>query len=145
MLLLLILAFAAETQDVASLKWMSGCWALERNGARIEEHWSLPVGGLMLGYSRTVRQDKVISSEQIRIESRDGKVAYIPIVGKQGPIPFALSKLTDMEVVFENPQHDYPQRIAYLKTDAGMTARTELLDEAKPRRQTFAYQRVACH
>lgn len=143
-ILLLAAPLWAAAPEVATLGWMSGCWVMERNGVKVEEHWSKPIGDVMLGYSRTIRPGKPTFFEQLRIESRDGKILYLPIVGKQGPIPFTLVKSGDSEVVFENPAHDYPQRIAYTRKGNELQARTELLDEAKPRPQRFAYQRTPC-
>lgn len=143
-LILLLLPLAAVAPEIAKLAWMSGCWALDRNGTRVEEHWSSPAGGVMLGYSRTIRPSRPTSFEQIRIEAKEGELLYVPIVGKQGPIPFTLVKSSEQEVVFENPKHDYPQRIAYKRLGDELHARTELLDEAKPRTQSFPYKRVTC-
>jgi hypothetical protein len=143
-MLLLVFPLMAAGPEVATLGWMSGCWALERNGVKVEEHWSKPAGEVMLGYSRTMRPGRPTFYEQLRIELREGVVSYVPIVGKQGPIVFGLKRSEDNEVVFENPMHDYPQRIAYARVGDELRARTELLDEAKPRPQNFIYKRVAC-
>jgi len=143
-MLLVVFPLMASGPEVASLDWMTGCWVMERNGVKVEEHWSKPAGEVMLGYSRTVRPGKPTFYEQLRIEVREGQVSYVPIVGKQGPIVFPLKKSTEREVVFENPTHDYPQRIAYTRVGDELRAKTELLDEAKPRPQNFVYKRVAC-
>lgn len=143
-LLIVAMPLLAAAPEVASFGWMSGCWVMERNGAKIEEHWSKPEGNVMLGYSRTMRPGRPTFFEQLRIEVRDGVPHYVPIVGKQGPIPFAWKRSGDNEVVFENPAHDYPQRISYQREGNVLRARTELLDEAKPRQQQFVYQRTNC-
>ena len=98
----------------------------------------------MLGYSRTMRPGRPVFFEQLRIEIKEGELTYIPLVGKQGPIPFALKKSGTNEVVFENAAHDYPQRIAYERVGEELKAKTELLDSAKPRTQSFNFKRVAC-
>lgn len=143
-MLLVVCPLIAAGPEVASLGWMTGCWTMDRNGVKVEEHWSKPAGEVMLGYSRTVRPGKPTFYEQLRIEVREGQVSYVPIAGKQGPIVFPLKKSSENEVVFENPSHDYPQRIAYTRTGDELRARIELLDEAKPRSQSFLYKRVAC-
>jgi hypothetical protein len=33
--------------------------------------------------------------------------------------------------VFENPEHDHPQRIRYVKTEEGMTATISLMDGSR--------------
>ena len=141
---LALVPLMAAGPEMASLSWMSGCWAFERNGARMEEHWSKPAGDLMLGYSRTMRPGRPVFFEQLRIELKDGELTYIPLVGKQGPIPFTLKKSGANVVVFENATHDYPQRIAYERVGDELKAKTELLDTANPRTQAFNYKRVSC-
>jgi hypothetical protein len=144
LLVVFMMPLMAAGPEVASLGWMSGCWAMERNGVKVEEHWSKPAGEVMLGYSRTMRPGRPTFYEQLRIGAREGVIQYVPIVGKQGPIEFALKKSGENEVVFENPGHDYPQRIAYVRNGDELRATTSLLDEAKPRPQNFVYKRVAC-
>ncbi len=134
----------AAGPEVASLGWMSGCWVMERNGVRIEEHWSKPAGELMPGYGRTLRRGRPASFEQVRIEVREGQIQYVPIVGRQGPIAFTLKSSGDQQVVFENPAHDYPQRISYTRAGDELRARTEVLNESNPRPQNFLYKRIAC-
>ncbi|MBM3758762.1 MAG: hypothetical protein FJW36_00785 [Acidobacteria bacterium] len=144
LLVAFLLPLAAAEPEVASLGWMSGCWVMERNGVKVEEHWSKPAGDVMLGYSRTMRPGRPTFYEQLRIGVREGVIQYVPIVGKQGPIEFALKKSAENEAVFENPAHDYPQRIAYVRSGDELRATTSTLDETKPRPQRFVYKRVAC-
>ena len=75
---LALVPLMAAGPNMASLSWMSGCWAFERNGARVEEHWSMP--------------GRPVFFEQLHIELKDGDLTYIPLVGKQGPSPFTLKK-----------------------------------------------------
>ncbi len=87
---LVFIPLMAAGPELSSLGWMSGCWAAEHKGARIEEHWSKPAGDLMLDYSRTMRPGHPVFFEQLRIELKNGELTYIPLIGKQGPIPFTL-------------------------------------------------------
>jgi len=56
-----------------------------------------------------------------------------------------LSKLiADGQLVFENPEHDFPQRIGYERDGDGMRAWIEGTLDGRSRRVEFAYMRVAC-
>jgi len=110
----------------------------------IEEQWTKPAGGTMLGMGRTIRGAKTVFTEFLRISEESGKLTYTARIGTKGVTPFPLLKMTETEVVFENAEHDFPQRIIYRKQGSGLFARIEGLDKGKERHQDFPYQRVAC-
>ena len=48
-------------------------------------------------------------------------------------------------IVFENPTHDFPQRVGYRRVAADrMLAWIEGTESGKPRRQEFPLQRIEC-
>src|SRR5687767_3719967 len=64
-----VLVPAAGAARLAPAGFLAGCWrATEADGAVVEESWSLPAGGLMLGWSRTLRPGRAAQFEQLRIE-----------------------------------------------------------------------------
>lgn len=145
-LLFLLAPLLAAESPVESLGWFAGCWEMRAsNGAfSIEEHWMKPAGDSLLGMSRTIRGGKTIFTEFLRISLEDGKLTYTARIGTRGVTAFPLRKMTDTEVVFENPTHDFPQRILYRKVDGGLFARIEGIDKGKEKHQDFPYKRAAC-
>lgn len=127
----------AENNTVERLSWMSGCWTLNRSATVIEEHWSKPAGGSLIGFSRTVRGGRTVFSEFLRIEEKDGGMRYVARVGARD-VPFALAKLTGDEAEFTNPEHDFPQVIHYRRIPAGeIHARIDGPPNAKEKAQDF--------
>jgi Domain of unknown function (DUF6265) len=126
--------FAQNAFDKVS--WFSGCWIGDVEDAKYEECWTSPLGNFMQGSGRIFKGDKILMREHMTIEKEgDDLVAYILGYGekltpeKQGTIGFKLVKSSKNEAVFENPKHDYPQRIVYSKNGKnGLIARIELLD-----------------
>ena len=52
--------------------------------------------------------------------------------GRQPPTPFALKSVTADGVVFENTEHDFPQRIIYQRgPEGGLTMRIEGLENGR--------------
>ncbi|MGC4054621.1 MAG: DUF6265 family protein [Paludibaculum sp.] len=144
-LLLLLLPAALFGADANQLNWMAGCWTSQSGPLRIDEQWSLPVGGMMLGLSRTVKQDRTVFHEFMRIETRQGVITYTPRIGSaQAPVAFTLIKQTADEVVFENLAHDFPQRILYRRTPNGLAARIEGSRDGKEKAEDFPMQRTSC-
>jgi Domain of unknown function (DUF6265) len=108
------------TATIADLAWMAGSWQTDKSGRMVsDEHWAQPAGGIMIGMSRTIAGDKLASFESLRIEQRGEEIFYVASVkGRCPATDFKLTKLTGQEVVFENPEHDFPKRIIYRKKSA---------------------------
>lgn len=135
-----------KTFTINDLAWLKGCWSLNRNGRETTEHWLRPAGGTMLGISRTVADGKTLEFEftQIRQEA-DGRIVFIAKPSGQPEATFKLIKGNDREVVFENPLHDFPQRVIYrLQTDGSLLGRIEGLSKGKEKAVDFPMTRVRC-
>ena len=147
LLLLPRLVFAQEkTFTINDLAWLKGCWNSERNGRAITEHWLKPAGGTMLGISRTVAEGKTVEFEfmQIRQEA-NGEILFIAKPSGQPEATFKLSKGTAREVIFENPQHDFPQRVIYrLQGDGSLLGRIEGVSKGKEKAVDFPMTRARC-
>jgi hypothetical protein len=133
------------TAHVQRLSWMSGCWQ-RRNGTRlVEEQWMVPRGGVMMGMSRTVRGDTLVEYEQLRIYERPGRAMYSAAPSGQAPAEFEARATSDTLVVFENPAHDYPQRIIYRRRgNDSLLARIEGTMGGQARGTDFPFVRAAC-
>lgn len=121
--------------SLADLKWLAGAWVGTRGKSSIEERWSPPLGGAMLGVSRTVSisRGKMVGFEFLRIIERDGTLVYIAQPGGRPPTEFVLTKIDKTRVVFDNPRHSFPQRIVYELTEDGLTASIGFVNGGKPR------------
>jgi hypothetical protein len=134
---------ATITSDIAELSWISGDWQTAPGGrAQIEEHWTQPAGGSMLGMSRTVAGARTAEFEFLRIEQRENEIYYVAQPkGRCPQTDFKLTRVTAQEAVFENPTHDFPKRIIYKKTsDDSLTASIDGGEGSK--QMTFSFRRM---
>ena len=77
----------------------------------------------MMGVSRTIAGDKTVEFEYLRIAQRADGIYYVAHPKARCPgTDFKLTSASATEAIFENPQHDFPKRIIYRKTEAGLTA-----------------------
>jgi len=126
------------------LAWMTGSWVWDSAGARSEEHWMGPVGGLMVGMNRTVRGGRARAFEFLRIRERGDTVAYLSMPNGRGLTEFALKEIGDRRVVFENLEHDFPQRVIYwLGDDGRLHARIEGQMDGQLEGQNWVWKRDA--
>jgi len=140
------LSSASQKPGIDRLEWISGCWASDDGKERIEESWMKPAGQSMIGMSRTVAGGKTVFTEHLQIREANGQIAYIVALGMGAkPTVFKLIKSSDNEVVFENPEHDFPQRIIYRResTDA-LFARIEGQEKGVNKAMDFSYKRSKC-
>jgi hypothetical protein len=129
-------------QSISGLAWFAGSWETDDRGRYVEEHWTRPAGGTMLGMSRTVRGDKTVAFEFIRLESRSDGIFYVAQPQGRPPVDFKLASLHDQEATFVNPGHaDHLKKIVYRKNaDGSLTARIEGQDGGQSFSQEWQLQ-----
>lgn len=130
--------------DLNKLAWMSGSWVSHSEGRQSEEHWTQPDAGTMFGVSRTISGGRTTFFEYLRIERTvDGIVYQASPKGRNPPTPFKLISCENKKVVFENPGHDFPQRVIYWRnTDGSMSARIEGRENGKEQSSEWRWNRA---
>ena len=128
------------------LAWLKGCWNSSHNGRTVTEHWLKPAGGTMLGISRTVAEGKTVEFEFMQIrQDANAEIRFIAKPSGQPEATFKLIKGSDREVIFENPQHDFPQRVIYrLQSDGSLLGRIEGVSKGKEKAVDFPMNRANC-
>ncbi len=142
-----VAAFAQQppTLDVARMAWMAGCWEQRSAASITHETWMAPAGGAMVGMSRTVGGGAMRAWEALRIVTDSGRLAYIAQPNGRAPTAFPAVLTSDTLAVFENPAHDFPQRIAYRRLSAdSIVARISAERDGKTRGMDIRMKRVSC-
>lgn len=98
-------------------RWLEGVWEMKlTSGATRLEVWKESDNITLIGQSIKISGKDSVFLETIELVHRDNHFWYIPTVPDQNnalPVPFRLVKEEGMKLTFENPQHDFPQRIIY--------------------------------
>lgn len=136
-----------QSSRLEHVAWLIGCWELLSSGQNqiVQESWGAPLDGSMLGMSRTVRDGKLIAFESIILRVEKGKLAYEAHPSGQPTATFLSTAVSDKLVIFEDPKHDFPQKIGYQReSDSSLLAWIEGTVDGKSRRAEFPYHRVVC-
>ncbi len=133
---------AAEAQTT-NLDWLSGDWCATAEKQSVEETWLSDVGGQMIGMSRTIVNGKVVSFEFMRIETTAGVTRFIAQPGGGSATTFVASSVSENQLVVENPEHDFPQKITYLREGDELKVRISGSDEAA-QEQIFSFNYQLC-
>lgn len=133
----------AATAGLDDLAFFAGCWEGDLGGGTvIRETYTPPRGGMILGNSQVTRDGATLFFEFSRIADDGAGIAFRPFPEGEATVSFALSRSGPSEAVFENPDHDHPQRIAYRREGDGLTAEVGNLDGS--RLQRFPMRAVPC-
>lgn len=132
---------ADDAGSLAPVGWMAGDWETRDATSYVEEHWTRPAGGAMLGNSRTIKNGKMVEFEFLRIEARVDGIFYVPQPSGKPPVDFKFTPTTSNEAVFVNPGHsDHLKKIIYRKNaDGTLTARIEGGNNDKSFTQDWRY------
>ncbi len=150
LLLMTVSARAAAVDTVADLQWLAGCWSSEGAEHGSAEHWMAPAGGTMLGMARTVRDGQTVAYEWLRIvETPNGSLRYLARPDGGAETRFELVERQggagqDEAVAFANPDHDFPQRIAYRRSGTRLEAEISGEVQGVGRTVAFPMERGDC-
>ena len=135
----------APRQSVDQLAWLAGCWELVRGTRRVSEQWMRPEGGTLIGMSRTTDGGKTVEYEFLMIREGASGLEFVAKPSGQAEGVFAATRVGTREIVFENPEHDFPTRITYsASANGGLAASVE--GDVKGQRQVlqFPYRAAQC-
>lgn len=110
---------AGEDSPLAAAAWLAGEWQAEIRNGSVEESWLTPAGGLMTAMSRTVREGRATGFEFITLHVDGDELVYTARPSGQAETEFRGGAETEGHLSFRNPEHDFPQRIDYLRQDDG--------------------------
>lgn len=104
------------------LIWLEGTWVArpspgeENRDSNLVtvESWQRIDARTLEGHSYTIKQGDTVFTEKLRLEQNEKGIFYIATVPHNpGPVYFKLIRIEEDEAVFENPAHDFPNRIIY--------------------------------
>jgi hypothetical protein len=137
-LALLLTAQSASPTQVSDLGWMSGRWLTGDNGRWTEEIWSGPRGGTLMGFSWSGEGRTIREYEYLRVQSgEDDEIVYLAQPNGGAGVGFYLVRAEGTSATFENPTHDFPQRIRYVRTGDTMVATISRMDGSNAMSWTY--------
>ena len=132
-------------ENFKKLSSIQGTWSMPTKRGTVYENWQLK-DNVLDGKSYKVIGGDTILLERVTILIKGAEIFYIPLVEGQNngePVSFKLVSSLNDRFIFDNPAHDFPQRVIYElpKSDA-MHAWIEGMDKGVYRKSDFYYKRV---
>lgn len=130
--IILFLAFYCPRlmgQNTNGFIWMTGKWKIETGRGTIVEMWKLTNDSTLNGRSLFVKtQGDSTLQESMELSLRRGQWTFTSTVQGQNnnqPVSFKVIFARATEFISENPEHDFPQRIAYRRIKNNLFASIE--------------------
>ena len=141
----------ADTPSIGELAFLTGSWVADWNGNTLEEHFSIPAGGTMVGMFRWRSGEDTAMTEHIVLEEQDDGVHYLlrhfdpgstPWADEaDGPRDFRLDDLDAGRAVFVNENDTFPARLIYHRTTPDtLTVHLEGRGDDSDRNMTFDFR-----
>lgn len=103
------------------MNWLLGNWENEMPEGVLTETWTKENDSTFSGTTYfIINKEDTVHSETIILKQLNDELLYRPTVKGQNndePVDFKLSSESENSFSFENPKHDYPQKIVYKKVN----------------------------
>lgn len=110
---LLVLMFTIPNAHTQLPVFWQGTWKMENR--EVYEHWDVLNEHSMKGFAYKMDKGQMLITEYLDLSQTNNEITYTATVLRQNQgrgIPFQLSQ-SGTTWVFENPRHDFPQKIVY--------------------------------
>lgn len=122
------LSSQADEPAKPTLDWLTGCWQSEDGSSR--EVWSQSEDGYFFGYAVVLNEESVVFFEQMRIDP-GAPPTFQAYPRGAGPSGFPAVSIAETSVTFANAEHDYPQKIKYMRDGDALNAVISLIDDTQ--------------
>ena len=121
LLLVTILTFMScqkskEVSKIVVADWLLGNWENKSDDGDLLENWKKVNDSLYDGESYFIKGKDTLHFEKIQMKQKGKDLFYIATVKGQNndkPVTFKHNDTIEKQLVFENPKHDFPQKIVY--------------------------------
>lgn len=139
-----IIAIGQKSNELQSLNWLIGQWKGKIGGADISETWTKLNDQTMQGLGITIVRGDTVVKENLQLHIMGNHLGYIASPNNAPPVFFTLIEMNPGKWVFENKEHDFPQRIIYeRKGENEFQAKIEGVNsKGEKAGQEFSFKRV---
>ena len=137
---------ANEKEKIKAANWLLGNWENKATDGTLTEYWKKVNDSTFQAQSYFVKEKDTLHFESITLQQKGEVLTYTATVEGQNddkPVTFKLTTATEKQMVFENPKHDYPQKISYTQiTTDSLVAKISGIQQGKPSSEQFSMKKI---
>jgi len=137
---------ANEKDKIKKTDWLLGKWENKVDEGSLSENWKRLNDSTFQAESFFIKDKDTLHFESITLQQKGEELFYNATVKGQNsdkPVPFKMTSETEKKLVFENPKHDYPQKITYtLITKDSLIAEISGIQLGKPSSEKYGMKKL---
>ncbi|TDE02252.1 DUF6265 family protein [Flavobacterium sandaracinum] len=137
---------AKEKEKIKAANWLLGNWENKAVDGTLTEYWKKVNDSTFQATSYFIKEKDTLHFESITLQQKGEVLTYTATVKGQNndnPVAFKLTGETEKQMVFENPKHDYPQKISYTQINAdSLVAKISGIQQGKPSSEQFSMKKI---
>lgn len=137
---------ANEKEKIKAANWLLGNWESKSVEGNLTENWKKVNDSTFQAESYFIKEKDTLHFESITLQQKGEELTYSAAVKGQNndkPVAFKLTTATEKQMIFENPKHDYPQKISYTQiTPDSLVAKISGIQQGKPSSEQFSIKRI---
>lgn len=151
LILVMALTFAScgkskVVSKIVVADWLLGNWENKSDDGDLLENWKKVNDSLYEGESYFIKGKDTLHFEKIQMKQKGEALFYITTIKGQNndkPVTFIQNDTIEKQLVFENPKHDFPQKIAYSKiTKDSIIIQISGIQQGKPSSERFSMKKT---
>jgi Domain of unknown function (DUF6265) len=150
LILILALTFTSclkskEVSKIVVADWLLGNWENKSDDGDLLETWKKVNDSIYDGESYFIKGKDTLHFEKIQMKQKGEALYYIATIKGQNndkPVTFKHNDTIEKQLVFENPKHDYPQKIMYSQiTKDSINIQISGIQQGKPSMERFSMKK----
>ncbi|MFV8392631.1 DUF6265 family protein [Flavobacterium sp. LB2P6] len=135
-----------KNEKIKAASWLLGNWENKSADGNLSETWKKVNDSTFQAESYFIKEKDTLHFETITLQQKGEELTYNAAVKGQNNdklVSFKLTTATDKQLVFENPKHDYPQKISYTQiTPENLAAKITGIQQGKPSSEQFSMKKI---
>ncbi len=145
--IIFLYSWIKKPNEISKLSWLIGTWETKTPKGSLYETWTRKSATEFQGKSYYLNKKDTLLFESVLLVEKEKKLHYIVSVGNQNeglPVDFVSKDFSDpASLVFENPQHDFPNVITYRKiTKDSLIAEISGTINGQKAKQSFPMKKI---
>lgn len=125
--------------------WLVGEWGNTSKEGVLTETWTTENDSTYTGKTYFITGKDTAFTETIQLMEKNNELHYMPTISDQNEgkqVTFLMTSATDKQLVFENKEHDFPQKITYNKiTNDSIVAEIFGMKDGKESKESYPLEK----
>ena len=135
-----------EVSKIVVTDWLLGKWENNSADGNLSETWKKVNDSIYDGAAYFIKEKDTLHFEKIQMKQKGENLLYIATIKGQNndkPITFVHNDTIEKQLVFENPKHDFPQKIVYSKiTKDSIIIQISGIQQGKPSSERYSMKKT---